>query len=154
MSSSNFLVRLISSIWHGVDGVRKILHLLLLVGLFLIFNSVNFSVLQRRNLIGVLRALGLTRRQLMTMLLVEAGVLGAVAGGLGLILGIALGEHLLELVSRTINDLYFRVSVTSVSIESFSLIKGMLAGIGVLMLPETRGRELEEISGDDEKTER
>ena len=37
MSSSNFLVRLISSIWRGVDGVRKILHLLLLVMLFLVF---------------------------------------------------------------------------------------------------------------------
>ncbi len=37
MSSSNFLVRLISSIWRGVDGVRKILHLLLLVILFLVF---------------------------------------------------------------------------------------------------------------------
>jgi protease IV len=37
MSSSNFLVRLISSIWYGVDGVRKILHLLLLVILFLVF---------------------------------------------------------------------------------------------------------------------
>ena len=91
-------------------------------------------MLQRRNLIGVLRALGLTRRQLLAMLLVEAGVLGAVAAGLGLILGIALGEQLLELVSRTINDLYFRVSVTSVSIESFSLVKGMLAGIGVALV--------------------
>jgi len=37
MSSRNFLVRLISSIWSGVDGVRKILHLLLLVMLFLVF---------------------------------------------------------------------------------------------------------------------
>ncbi len=37
MSSSNILVRLISSIWRGVDGVRKILHLLLLVILFLVF---------------------------------------------------------------------------------------------------------------------
>ena len=37
MSSRNFLVRLISSIWHGLDGARKILHLLLLVLLFLVF---------------------------------------------------------------------------------------------------------------------
>ena len=37
MSNSNFLVRLMSSIWRGVDGVRKILHLLLLVMLFLVF---------------------------------------------------------------------------------------------------------------------
>ena len=34
MSSGNFLVRLISSIWRGLDGVRKVLHLLLLVLLF------------------------------------------------------------------------------------------------------------------------
>ena len=37
MSSSNFLVRLISSIWRGVNGVRKVLHLLLLVVLFIVF---------------------------------------------------------------------------------------------------------------------
>ncbi len=37
MSSSNFIVRLVSSIWSGVDGVRKILHLLLLLVLFLAF---------------------------------------------------------------------------------------------------------------------
>ena len=108
--------------------------LALLVGLFLIFNSVNFSVLQRRNLIGVLRALGLTRRQLLAMILIEAGVLGALAALLGVGLGIALGEHLLELVSRTINDLYFRVSVTSISVEPFSVVKGIVAGIGVALV--------------------
>ena len=108
--------------------------LALLVGLFLIFNSVNFSVLQRRHLIGVLRALGLTRQQLLSMILVEVGVLGAVAAGLGVVLGIALGEQLLVLVSQTINDLYFRVSVTSVSVEAFSIIKGLLAGIGVALI--------------------
>ena len=37
MSNSNFLVRLISSIWRGLDGVRKVLHLLLLLMLFLVF---------------------------------------------------------------------------------------------------------------------
>ena len=37
MSNKSFLARLVSSIWHGVDGVRKILHLLLLVMLFLGF---------------------------------------------------------------------------------------------------------------------
>ena len=37
MSSSSFIVRLISSIWRGVDGVRKILHLCLLIVLFFLF---------------------------------------------------------------------------------------------------------------------
>jgi len=108
--------------------------LALLVGLFLIFNSVNFSVLQRRKLIGVLRALGLTRRQLLAMILVEAGVLGALAAVVGVIFGIALGEQLLDLVSRTINNLYFRVSVSNVSVETFSVVKGLIAGVGAALV--------------------
>lgn len=108
--------------------------LALLVGLFLIFNSVNFSVLQRRALIGVLRALGLTRRQLLAMILIEAGLLGLSAAILGVALGIVLGEQLLELVARTINDLYFRVNVTSVSVDAFSVTKGLVAGVGAALV--------------------
>lgn len=37
MSNRNVFVRIISSLWYGLDGVRKILHLLLLVALFLVF---------------------------------------------------------------------------------------------------------------------
>jgi putative ABC transport system permease protein len=108
--------------------------LALLVGLFLIFNAVNFSVLQRRGLVGVLRALGLTRRQLLTMILAEAAVVGLVAAIAGVLLGAALGEQLLELVSRTINDLYFRVNVTDVSVSAFSVVKGLVAGVGAALL--------------------
>jgi putative ABC transport system permease protein len=108
--------------------------LALLVGLFLIFNSVSFSVLQRRALIGVLRALGLTRRQLMSIILVEAGFLGLMAAVLGVVLGIVLGEQLLGLVARTINDLYFRVSVTNVSVDTFAVLKGLIAGVGAALI--------------------
>lgn len=108
--------------------------LALLVGVFLIFNSVAFSVLQRRGLIGVLRALGLTRRQLTAMLLVEAGIVGLVAAVLGVGLGVVLGDALLDLVSRTINDLYFRVTVTSVEVETASIAKGLGAGILAALL--------------------
>ena len=37
MSNKNLLVRLFSAIWSGVDGVRKILHLFLLLFVFLLF---------------------------------------------------------------------------------------------------------------------
>lgn len=103
--------------------------LALLVGLFLIFNSVSFSVLQRRGLIAVLRALGVTRRQVFAMVLTEAALLGVAAAMLGVLLGLWLGEQLLVLVSRSINDLYFRVSVTEVSVETFSIVKGLVAGV-------------------------
>ncbi len=107
--------------------------LALLVGAFLIFNSVSFSVLQRRELIGTLRALGSTRGQVFGAILAEALVLGVVASMLGMAAGFVLGDALLELVSRSINDLYFRVSVTAVSVETSSIVKGIAAGVGVAL---------------------
>ncbi len=104
--------------------------LALLVGLFLIYNSVSFSVLQRRALIGNLRALGVTRGRMFALILSEAVVVGAIASLFGVAIGILLGERLLLLVSQSINDLYFRLTVTDVTIEPWSLAKGVAAGIG------------------------
>ena len=108
--------------------------LALLVGIFLIFNSVSFSVLQRRGLIAILRALGVTRGRIVGMLLTEAAMLGLAAGAVGIAFGIFLGEQLLQLVSRSINDLYFRVSVTDVSIGWLSVAKGIIAGVGTALI--------------------
>jgi putative ABC transport system permease protein len=108
--------------------------LALLVGIFLIYNSVGFAVLQRRGLIGVLRALGVTRQQVFALILTEGAVLGLVGATLGVMLGSWLGEHLLVLVSRSINDFYFRVSVSDVVISPFSVGKGLLAGLGATLI--------------------
>jgi len=104
--------------------------LALLIGIFLIYNSVSFAVLQRRGLIGVLRALGFTRRQTFTLIVSEGLVLGVVGSALGVALGIWLGQQLLLLVSQSINDLYFRVNVTEVAVSPLSLATGLLAGVG------------------------
>ena len=104
--------------------------LALLVGVFLIYNSVSFSVLQRRSLIGNLRALGVTRGRMLSLILVEAAVIGSVASILGVATGIVLGDRLLVLVSQSINDLYFRLNVTDVMVSPFSVAKGLTAGIG------------------------
>jgi len=108
--------------------------LALLVGIFLIYNSVSFAVLQRRGLIGVLRALGVTRRQVFSLILTEGAALGLVGAAMGVMLGIWLGEHLLVLVSRSINDLYFRVNVTEVTVNSYSISKGLIAGLGATLV--------------------
>ena len=108
--------------------------LALLVGLFLIYNSVSFSVLQRRGLIGILRALGVTRRQTFVLVLTESAGIGIVAALVGVTAGVWLGGQLLGLVSQSINDFYFRVTVTDVAISTFSVTKGLLAGIGAALI--------------------
>ncbi len=104
--------------------------LALVVGLFLIYNTVAFSVVQRRAVIGILRSLGATRAQIFAFILGEALILGAVGAALGLGLGLILGRGAVALVSQTISDLYFAVNVRGISVEASTLLKG--AGIGML----------------------
>lgn len=108
--------------------------LAMLVGLFLIYNSVSFAVLQRRGLIGTLRALGLTRKEVLGLILGEALVLGVVGAATGVLIGLALGDQLVTLVARSINDLYFRVSVTGVALDPLAIGKGFLAGLAATLV--------------------
>lgn len=108
--------------------------LALLIGVFLIYNSVSFAVLQRRSLFGVLRALGLTRSETLRLILLEALVLGTAGACLGLGLGFVLGKQLVVLVSQSINDLYYVVNVTDVTVNPGSLIRGLVAGLGATLL--------------------
>lgn len=103
--------------------------LALLVGVFLIYNTMTFSVVQRRTLFGTLRALGATRPEIFAAVLGEALLVGAAGTALGLLLGVALADAFLALVSRTINDLYFALSVRDVHVEAFSVAKGVLLGV-------------------------
>jgi putative ABC transport system permease protein len=102
--------------------------LALLVGVFLIYNAMTFSVVHRRPLFGTLRSLGYTRDQVFAMVLGEAALIGVVGSGLGLGLGILLGQGALQMVTQTINDLFFVVSVRGLQIPISSLVKGGLAG--------------------------
>ncbi|MET0591980.1 MAG: ABC transporter permease, partial [Polyangiaceae bacterium] len=103
--------------------------LALVVGMFLIYNTVTFSVVQRRALLGTLRAVGVTRGEVFTLIATEALLLAIPALGLGLLLGIALATELVRLVTRTINDLYFVVNVRTLDLDAFALVKASLLGL-------------------------
>lgn len=103
--------------------------LALVVGMFLIYNTVNFSVVQRRPMFGVLRSLGVTGDQLLRLILAEAAVLSLLGSLLGVVLGIALGRGMVRLVTQTINDLYFVVNVQEIAIPPESLLRGLVLGV-------------------------
>ena len=108
--------------------------LALVVGLFLAYNTMTFSVVQRRATIGMVRALGVTRAEIVAVILAEALLLGLVATALGLALGVALARGLVQLVTRTINDLYFVVVVRDLAVSPAGLAKGAALGIGATLL--------------------
>jgi len=115
-------------------NLRAMSLIALLVGAFLIYNTMAFSVLQRRELLGMLRIIGVTRGQLMWEILLEAAVIGLLGGGLGLALGILAAQGLLHMVTRTINDIYFVLTVTEFILDPVILMRGLVLGIAASVL--------------------
>jgi putative ABC transport system permease protein len=111
----------------------------LLVGMFLIYNTMAFAVAQRRREIGIYRALGMTEQRVAGLFLVEAGLLGLIGGLLGGFGGVWVARSLVSLVSRTIADLYAPVAsgelILSMDMLTFvAVAKGVLLGTVVSML--------------------
>ena len=115
-------------------NLRALGLLALLVGLFLVYGTMSFTIVKRRRSLGILRALGATRAQLLRIILLEAGALALVGGVLGLIGGAVLGRQLVGMVSRTINDLYYVVAVNSVTLPAAEPLLALGAALAVALL--------------------
>lgn len=103
--------------------------LALVVGSFLIYNTMTFAVLRRRALLGTMRALGVTRAEIFRLVLAEALAIGLAGAAIGLALGAALGLGLVRLVTRTIGDLYFVVTVRDAGLAVAPFAKGLALGL-------------------------
>ena len=104
--------------------------LAVVVGVFLIYNTMTFTVVQRRRLIGTLRALGATRGMIFGQVVLETLLLGAAGTLAGLAAGVVLAHGLVHLVTRTINDLYFVLTVRELFVSPAVLLQG--AGVGLV----------------------
>jgi putative ABC transport system permease protein len=101
----------------------------LLVGIFLVYNTVSIGVVQRRREIGTLRALGSTKRAIRLLFTLEAAIVGFLGSLLGLPLGIAIAKLALGQVSQTISSIYVQVNAKDVNIGSFELMVGLSMGV-------------------------
>ena len=106
----------------------------LLVGMFLIYNTVSASVVRRRNEIGVLRALGLSRWQVQGLFLGEALVLGVAGAALGILLGVVLAGQLVGVVSQTITSLYILTSIQNLFVSPVAVSMALLLCLGAVLL--------------------
>ena len=105
----------------------------LLVGMFLIYNTVAAAVVRRRYEIGVLRALGLGRWQVQVLFIGEALLLGLAGLALGLGLGIVLAGWLVGAVSQTITSLYILTSIQTLFISPWAVLSAMALCLGAVV---------------------
>lgn len=108
--------------------------LALVVGMFLIYATISFAIVQRRRSMAILRTIGLTRRQLLASVLVEAAAIGVVGTLAGLMLGELLASGLVELVLRTMDDLYFRRALSAATPSSWIYWQGFAIGAGTTLV--------------------
>jgi putative ABC transport system permease protein len=102
--------------------------------MFLIYNTINFLTLRRRALIGLLRALGVSRRQIFHLVISESALLGLVGTLAGMVLGSLLAIGLLDLIGDTINNVYFSLPNPRLRLSAPAFVKGLLLGTAVSIL--------------------
>jgi putative ABC transport system permease protein len=100
------------------------------VGAFIIFNAFSITVAQRRREFAMLRALGASRRQVLTSVIAEALTLGILASAVGIVAGLG--------VAKAINVLFKLVGAdiptSGLGLEPRTILIAVLVGVGVTLL--------------------
>jgi putative ABC transport system permease protein len=106
----------------------------LLVGMYLIYNTMAISVVQRRPEIGTLRALGVKRGQILRTFLAEGALFGVVGSLFGLAIGSGLATFSVAAVSKTVDTLYVATHADHVIYDPVVLLKALLIGIAAAIV--------------------
>jgi putative ABC transport system permease protein len=110
-------------------GLQLISGVALLVGIFVVFNTMAIAILQRRREVATLRAMGMTRRRVTLLVAGEATALGVVGGILGVILGQVMARVSLQTVADAISAMYVEIKPTDANVTPTMAVVGFLLGL-------------------------
>ena len=112
-------------------NLRLLSYIALVVGAFLIYNTISVSVVRRRAEIGIVRALGASRGTVLAAFLGEAASFGLIGALLGLPLGRLMASGAVRLMSATVEALYVSSRPGSIELNAGAVLTAMIVGIGV-----------------------
>ena len=112
-------------------NLRILSYVALVVGAFLIFNTISVSVVRRRPEIGIVRALGASRRAVLAAFLGEAACFGIVGGVLGIVLGRLMAIGAVRLLGATVDNLYVSSRPAPIELTVGTVVLGLFVGVGV-----------------------
>src|SRR6202041_1238103 len=115
-------------------NLRVLSYVALLVGAFLIYNTISVSVVRRRAEIGIVRALGASQNAILGAFLGEAACFGVVGALLGCLLGGVMATGALKLLSATVQALYVSSRPGTIELTFTALAAAMLIGIGMSII--------------------
>lgn len=103
----------------------------LLVGVFLIYNTMSITIIRRRPEIGTLRAIGFSKLQIFSLFLIEALIIGLLGTLLGLGFGLFLSQFAIKAVATTVAALYTGQVLDQFSVNPWLLLEAF--GFGIIM---------------------
>ena len=102
----------------------------MVVGLFLVYNSLAVTVAERRHDIGILRSIGATRLQIVAMFAIAAFLLGLVGSLLGIPLGYLLSQVALRVIQNDLARMTVGGEVPLSMPNPSTLLLAFVAGVG------------------------
>lgn len=115
-------------------NLRALSYISLVVGAFLIYNTISVSVVRRRAEIGILRAVGASRYTVLALFLGEALIFGLTGAAVGVVLGRALAAGAVELIAGTVNALYTTSRPAPVELTWPAALTALLTGAFVALV--------------------
>ena len=100
------------------------------VGSFVIWNTFNVLVAQRRREVALLRSVGATRRQVLGGIVVEAAAIGLVSATIGLLGGVGLATGIRALLGA----IGLEVPTTAAAVEPRTVVAALLVGVVVTVV--------------------
>jgi putative ABC transport system permease protein len=125
-----------------VDQIFAIVYVLLILSVFIsafgIVNTLGLSIYERIRELGLLRAVGMSKRQVKRMIRVEAVIIAVLGALLGLVVGILFGWAL----QRALSDVGISQLAIPVAQLVFMLIVAALIGVIAAILPARRASRI------------
>jgi putative ABC transport system permease protein len=115
-------------------NLRVLSYIALIVGAFLIYNTISVSVVRRRAEIGIARAIGASRRNVLLAFLGEAACFGVIGAALGCVLGRVLAKGALKLLAATVSALYVSSRPGAIGLAPWTIAYGFAIGVGVTVI--------------------
>ncbi|MGH9678222.1 MAG: ABC transporter permease, partial [Candidatus Acidiferrum sp.] len=112
-------------------NLRLLSYIALVVGAFLIYNTISVSVVRRRAEIGIVRALGASRNSVLAALVGEGAFLGLAGAAIGLPLGRVMALGAVRLIAATVESLYVSSRPGPIELSFSSVMVALAMGIGV-----------------------
>jgi putative ABC transport system permease protein len=134
----------------GMKTIRLVLlgfgGIALLVGAFVIFNTLSITVAQRTREFATLRTLGASRKQVKRSVVLEGLVIGLVASAAGLVAGIGIAKGMIALLSALGVDLPEASTVIATRTVTVSMIVGTSVTVLASVLPARRATRVPPIA--------